>query len=217
MDRQFGIAAALLVTGLCLPAAAGAQHNSAITISAGVISGDDAAPSADFGRPVYAFSMQRVFKRHFVIEGEVSHWTLLRKIEHGRHDITGPQGRLGRVTGTTIEDSHNFWNVGANFLVKSTGRVRVFGGAGAGLSTDANVYSQQSFGCSPSLDPRTCERRFENRTSRGPVLLVRGVGGLEVPVASRFDLFGTVRVEKTAWEDRRDWLGATAGLRVSFD
>ena len=145
MDRYFGIAAALLATSLFLPAAAGAQHNSAITISAGVIGGDDAAPSPDFRRPVYTFSMQRVFKRYFVIEGEVSHWTLRRTIEHGPHDITGPQGRLGSVTGTTIEDSHNFWNFGANFLVKSTGRVRMFGGAGAGPSTDANVFTQQSF------------------------------------------------------------------------
>lgn len=211
-----GLRFATLVVAIILPITAEAQHHSAVTVNTGVITGDDAAPSPDFSRPLYAVAIQRVFKRHFAIEGEVSHWTLLRTIELGPHEISGPQGGIGRVTGTTIEDAHNFWNFGANFLIKSTGRVRVFGGAGVGLSTDANVFSQQSFGCSPSLDPRSCER-FENRTARGPVLVVRGLGGAEVPLASRLDLVGAVRIEQSAWEDRRDWLGATAGLRVSFD
>ena len=209
------IAALLLVTALW-PLAAEAQDRAGITIQAGVISGDDAAPLDSFRRPLFTASVQRVFKQHFVIEGEASHWTLERVIEHGPHPITGPQGVLGFVQGTTITDSHRFWNVGANVLLKSSGPVRVFGGGGAGLSTDRNVYRQQSFGCSTSLDQRTCAP-FENVTGRGPIGMLRVLGGVEIPFTSRVGVVGSARFEKTAWEDRRDWLSATAGIRFAFD
>ena len=111
---------------------------------------------------------------------------------------------------------HRFWNAGANLLLKSTGRVRVFGGGGAGLSTDRNEYRSQAFGCSPSLDPRTCEE-FRNVTGRGPIVMLRALGGVEVPITDTFELVGTVRAEKTTWEDRQDWLSVTAGIRFSFD
>jgi hypothetical protein len=208
--------AALLLVAAVWPLEAEAQDRAGITIQAGVISGDDAAPLDSFRRPVFTASVQRVFKQHFVIEGEISHWTLERVIEHGPHPITGPQGVLGFVQGTTITDSHRFWNFGANVLLKSSGPVRVFGGGGAGLSTDRNVYQQQSFGCSTSLDQRTCDP-FENITGRGPIAMLRMLGGVEIPLTSRVGVVGSARFEKTAWEDRRGWLSATAGIRFAFD
>jgi hypothetical protein len=213
MSRR--IAALLLVAALW-PLAADAQDRAGITVQGGVISGDDAAPLDSFRRPLVIASVQRVFKQHFVIEGEVSNWTLERVIERGPHPITGPQGVLGSVQGTTITDSHRFWNFGANVLLKSSGPVRVFGGGGAGLSTDRNVFRQQSFGCSPSLDQRSCEP-FENVTGRGPIVMLRVLGGVEIPLTSRVGVVGSGRFEKTAWEDRRDWLSATAGIRFAFD
>src|SRR5687768_1537468 len=159
--------AALLLLAASWPLAAEAQDRVGITLQAGVIAGDDAAPLDSFRRPLFVASVQRVFKQHFVIEGEVSHWTLDRVIERGPHPITGPQGVLGSVTGSRVEDSHRFWNIGINALVKSTGAVRIFGGVGTGLSSDRNVYTSQSFGCSPSLDPRSCQE-FVNDTGRGP-------------------------------------------------
>jgi hypothetical protein len=214
MGLRFASCAALAIA-LGSPIATAAQDRFAITLGAGILAGEDAVPTSDFTRPVYTLSLQSVIKRHFVVDGELAHWTLLRRIEHGPHDITGPEGRLGSVTGTTINDSHDFWNVSVNFLVKSTGPVQVFGGVGAGVSTDNNEYSQQSFGCSPTLNARTCQR-FVNRTKRGPVPLFRGLGGIEVPLTDRLELVGAVRYETTAWEDRRNWLSATAGLRFSF-
>jgi hypothetical protein len=89
-------------------------------------------------------------------------------------------------------------------------------GPQGGFSTDRNVYASQAFGCSPSLDPRTCDE-FRNGTGRGPIVVLRALGGVEVPLTGTFELVGTVRAEKTAWEDRSDWLSAAAGLRVAFD
>jgi len=213
MSRR--IAASLLLAALW-PLAAEAQDRVGITIQAGLIAGDDALPLESFKRPLFTASVQRVFKQHFVIEGEVSHWTLERVIERGPHPITGPQGVLGSVTGSRVEDTLRFWNIGLNALVKSTGAVRIFGGVGTGLSSDRNVYTSQAFGCSPSLDPRACQE-FANDTGRGPIFMVRALGGVEVPVSEHVELVGTIRAEKTAWEDRNDWLSATAGIRFSFD
>ena len=207
--------AALVLLAALWPLAAEAQDRVGITVQAGVITGDDAAPLDSFKRPLFTASVQRVFTQHFVIEGEVSHWTLERVIERGQHPITGPQGVLGSVTGSRIEDSHRFWNIGINALVKSTGAVRIFGGVGTGLSSDRNVYKSQTFGCSPSLDPRTCEE-FVNDTGRGPIFMVRALAGVEVPVGEHVELVGTIRAEETAWEDRSDWLSATAGIRFSM-
>jgi hypothetical protein len=206
----------LAVAGCGLPILAEAQDRVGITLQAGVVTGDDATPLDSFKRPVFTASVQRVFKRHFVIEGEVSQWSLERIIENGPHAITGPQGVLGFVQGTTITDSHRFWNFGANVLLKSSGPVRVFGGGGAGWSTDRNAYRQQSFGCSTSLDQRICDP-FENVTGRGPIFMIRLLGGVEIPLTSRVGVVGSARFEKTAWEDRRDWLSATAGIRFGFD
>ena len=74
----------------------------------------------------------------------------------------------------------------------------------------------KSFGCSPELNPRSCDR-FVNFTSRGPVPLFRALGGIEVPLTTRLGIVGTVRAETSAYEDRNDWLSGTAGLRVSFN
>ena len=211
--KQFIVAIGISL--LALPAAAEAQDRVGITIQAGLITGDDALPLESFRRPLFTASVQRVFKQHFVIEGEVSYWTLERVIERGPHQITGPRGVLGTVTGSQVVDSHRFWNIGINALVKSTGPVRIFGGAGTGLSSDRNVYTSQAFGCSPSLDPRTCQP-FVNDTGRGPIFMIRALGGVEVPVSELVELVGTIRAEKTAWEDRSDWLSATAGIRFSM-
>jgi hypothetical protein len=206
----------LLVVALGLPSTASAQDRVGITVQGGVITGDDSAPFDTFARPLFTASIQHVFARHFVIEGEASYWTLQRVSERGPHNVEGPQGVIGTVTGSIVEDSHSYFNYGVNALVKSTGPVRVFGGAGVGLSTDQNVYRQQSFGCSPSLDPRTCDE-FVNDRGRGPVVMIRFLGGVEVPIANHVELVATVRAERTAWEDRADWLSATTGVRFTFD
>lgn len=201
---------------LGLPLTAAAQDRVGITLSAGVLTGQDAAPLGDFTRPLFVGSVQRVFKRHFVIEGEVSQWSLARVIAHGPHPITGPQGVLGFVQGTRITDSHRFWNFGANVLLKSSGPVGVFGGAGAGWSTDRNTFRQQSFGCSTSLDQRTCDP-FENVTGRGPIVMLRVLGGVEIPITSRIGIATSIRAETTSWEDRNKWLSGTAGIRFAFN
>jgi hypothetical protein len=188
----------------------------ALTVAAGAVSATDPAPGGAFAAPVYSASFQGSFATYFVLEAELTHWSRNTRTEIGPHDITGPNGVLGRVNGTTIVDSHKFWNAGLNVLVRSTGAVRVFGGAGASLSMDDSEYSQETFGCSPSLDPRLC-MPFESARMRGPIPVIRGLGGVEVPVSTRLSLFGAVRLEKTAWEDRRNPISAVAGLRFAVE
>jgi hypothetical protein len=203
--------AALIAAALALPTSAEAQDGLGVTFGVGPLTTTDA--DAVFPLPFYVGSVQGVFKRHFVIEGEVSHWTHTLRIERGPHDIFGPAGRIGSVTGTTTVDTSSMWNFGANFLVQSTGAVRVFGGAGASMSLDNSEYSQHSFGCSPSLDPRTCEP-FTNARRRGPIPVFRALGGVEVPLGAHTGIFGSVRAETSTWEDRRTWISAIAGVRL---
>lgn len=199
----------------CAPPLAAAQDRGGIAVSAGVLSARDAAPLGEFQRPIFMVSAQRVFWDHFAIEGELTHWTYLRHLEFGPHNITGPQGVIGSVSGSEVNNAHSYWNYGINLLLKSTGRVRVFGGAGLGLSYDNNDYSQQSFGCSPSLDPRRCDRHATHYDRGG--FIVRALGGVEVPITSRIGVAGSLRGEKTSWEDASNWLSATAGIRFAFD
>jgi hypothetical protein len=210
-----GLRTALVAAAIATPAGAQAQDRFGVTLGAGAIGGADAAPDASFAAPVYTVSVQGVIKNHFVVEGELAHWTHTVRTELGPRDIVGPNGFLGTVTSTSIVDAHRVWNIGANFLVRSTGRVRVFGGVGGGMSTDNTEYSQESFGCSPSLDPRTCTR-FVNARSRGPVPLFRVLGGVDVPVSNWLGIVGAARAETSAWEDRRNLVSGIVGLRFSL-
>jgi hypothetical protein len=211
--RQCCIALGILLLALRDPA--NAQDKVGIALSAGILASQDAAPLGDFQRPLFTVSIQRVFWDHFVLEGELTHWRYLRHLEFGPRPVISQQGPIGTVTGGEIDDSHNFWNYGVNALLKSKGRVRVFGGAGLGVSYDNNNYSQQSFGCSPSLDPRTCER-FDQHYDRG-AFVFRALGGVEIPITRRIGITSSIRAEKTTWEDRSEWFSGAAGVRFAFD
>jgi hypothetical protein len=205
---------ALIAAALVIPINAEAQDRTAITFGVGPVTATQS--NSDFVDPFYVFSVQGIIKQHLVIEGEVAHWNHTVRTERGPHDIFGPNGRIGSVTGTTVVDTDSLWNLGVNVLLRSTGKVRVFGGGGAGVSLNDSEFSQQSFGCSATLDPRTCEP-FENNRRRGPIPVFRVLGGVEVPVASHVGLFGAGRWETSTWEDRRTWVSATFGVRFSFN
>ena len=207
---------ALILVAVGIPVAAHAQDRVGITLGVGPITSMETAPANGYVEPFFVISVQRVVKRYFVIEGELAHWANTLRIERGPHDVSGPQGVIGRVGGTTTIDSHSLWNVGANVLVRSTGRVRVYGGGGASLSTDNTEHSQESFDCSPSLDPRICQR-FVSARSRGPLPLFRVLGGIEVPLAKRVGIYASVRRDVINWEDRSTFIGAIAGVRFSFE
>lgn len=209
------IAGGLLTVAL-LPVAAQAQDLTGMTLSAGVLGARDSAPFGDIFRPVFTLALQRAIADHVALEGELTRWTYLRHLEFGPHPITGPQGTIGTVTGSATSSSHEYWSYGVNALVKSGGQVRFFGGAGVGLSHDRHDFRQQSYGCSPSLDARSCDR-FETHYDRGPVIVLRALGGIEIPIARHVGLVWTLRGERTAWEDRATWVSTSAGIRVSFD
>ena len=99
-----------------------------------------------------------------------------------------------------------------NFLVQSTGPVRLFGGGGLSFSMDDSEYVQQSFDCSPSLDPRVCSR-YVNARLRGPIPVARALGGVEVPVSRTLGVFAAIRTEASSWEERRSLLAGVAGVR----
>jgi hypothetical protein len=204
----------IVIAAVAVPASSRAQDRFGITLGVGMIGGADSAANSRFAVPVYNVAIQGVFKRYLIVEGELAHWSHSLRTNHGPHDIVGPNGFLGTVTGATIVDAHRVWNVGVNLLVRSTGRVRVFGGGGAGLSIDDTEYSQQSFGCSPSLDPRSCTR-FVSARMRGPVPQFRALGGVEVPLTPSLGIFAAARSEASAWEDRRNLVSGVGGLRFS--
>jgi hypothetical protein len=211
--RQFIVAVGISLLGL--PAAAEAQDRVGIAVSAGVLSARDSAPLGEFQRPLFTVSVQRVFWDHLVLEGELAHFAYLHHREFGPRNVTAPEGVIGSIAGGEVNNSHSFWNYGVNLLLKSTGRVRFFGGAGLGVSYDNNDYSQQSFGCSPSLAPSICDR-FATHFDRGGSI-VRALGGVEVPITRRVGVVGSLRGERTSWEDASNWLSATAGVRFAFD
>jgi hypothetical protein len=207
---------ALVLAAVAAPVSAAAQESGALTFAAGVIADADNGSDTNGTAPFYAFSVQGIIKRHLIIEGELAHWANETVTELGPHDISGPEGVIGSVTGTRIERSSSLVNLGVNVLLRSTGRVRVFGGGGAALSWNASRFAQQSFGCSASLDPRTCER-FENNRMRGPLPLFRVLGGIEASITPRVGLFGSIRYETIMWEDRDSWVAAIGGVRIAFD
>ena len=61
----------------------------------GHLSARDSAPLGEFQRPLLAVSIQRVFWDHFVVEGELTHWTYLRHLEFGPRNVIGQQGVIG--------------------------------------------------------------------------------------------------------------------------
>lgn len=46
--------------------------------------------------------------------------------------------------------------------------------------------------------------------------MFRALGGVEVPITSRVGMVGSLRGEKTSWEDASNWLSATAGIRFAL-
>src|SRR6185436_8742201 len=122
--------------------------------------------------------VQRVMKRHFVLEGDLNYWAHTSRHDRGPHDVNGPNGVIGHVDHLTEISDNSYWNLGLNFLVRSTGAVRVFGGAGVGLVMQDETFSQEQFGCSASLLP--CPK-YVNHYNRGPFPQFRVLGGVEVP------------------------------------
>ena len=206
---------AFVVFVMGFAATAGAQDRVAVTVAAGVIANASPAPAEDFAEPTYMFSVQRVIKEHFALDGEVDYWAHTSSSDQGPHDISGPSGVIGHVTGANQTSDNTYWNFGLNFLVRSTGRVRVFGGAGVGFVMQNEIYSQQAFGCSAGLDPRTCSR-YENTYNRGPLPLFRALGGVEAPVTKLIAITSSVRYEDSSYESTNRNVSALAGVRFAL-
>jgi hypothetical protein len=190
-----------------------AQDKAGLTLAAGAIVNADPPPAENFTEPFYFFSVQGVFKKYFAIEGDASYFAHIYRNEQGPHDVFGPSGAIGHVERSEIVDTNKDLILGANFLVKSSGRVRVFGGVGAAMVFEGSSYEQQSFGCSPSLDPRSCTRFVNNRTN-GPLPLFRVLGGVEVSIADHAAIVGAVRRDSLTWEDSSTNVAITGGIRI---
>jgi hypothetical protein len=207
--KHVTIAASLVITTL-MPGVALAQDRIGLTLAAGVIANASPPPAEDFSEPVYLFSIQRVMKEHFVLDGELNYWAHTSRVDRGPHDVYGSSGVIGHAEHTTEISDNTYWNLGLNFLVKSTGAVRVFGGVGAGIIMQDETYSQQEFGCSASLLP--CNK-YVNQYNRGPMPLFRALVGVEVPVTSLVAIVGSARYEDSSWESTSRNMSAIAGVR----
>jgi len=194
-------------------ATADAQDRVGLTLAAGAIVNATPPPAEDFAEPLYLFSVQKVMKRYFVLDGEVNYWAHASRFDQGPHNINGPSGVIGRVEGSTEISDNSYWTLGLNFLVRSTGTVRVFGGVGTGFVMQDETYSQQSVGCSASLQ-QLCGKH-EQHYDRGPFPLFRVLGGVEVPVTSRVAIVGSARYEDMSWEGTSRNASAIAGVRFA--
>jgi hypothetical protein len=204
--------ATLIVATLGIPIGAEAQERVGVAVGAGGVFGTDPPPAENFSAPLFMGSIQRVMKGYFVLEGELTYWAHTSRFDYGPHDVSGPSGVIGRVGRTTVLDDRKYWTLGLNFLVRSKGALRVFGGAGAGLVMEDTEYSQTETGCSVPSQPRSCDPYAIARV-RGPLPVFRALGGVEVPVATHLALIGTVRAEAIAWEGGSNMVTAIAGVR----
>jgi len=209
------ITAALMVAAAGVPLRADAQDRIAVTLGAGSIVGTDPYPAEPFAEAFLIGSVQRMMKRHFVLDGDLSHWSHASRFDYGPHDVSGPDGVIGRVGHTTVIDERKSWTLGLNFLVRSTGAVRAFGGAGAGLVTEDTKYSQADADCTRVSPPLVCGTHVNART-RGPLPNVRVLGGVEVPLGRRLTLVGTVRSDASGVENRSHTVTAIGGVRLSL-
>jgi hypothetical protein len=207
--------AALIVAAIAFPTGAAAQDKVAVTLGAGGMFNRDPFPGTRFTEPLVSGSIQRVFLRFLVLEGDLTYWQHVYRREVGPHNVTGPSGVIGRVDNTVVIDDRKTWTVGLNALVRSTGAVRVFGGAGVGLVTQDTVYSQTETGCVGFGQPLICNPYVIERV-RGPLPNVRVIGGVEVPVGTRLAIVGTVRGELSDLDDRNRAVVAVAGVRFSL-
>lgn len=209
------ITAALMVAAAGVPLRADAQDRIAVTLGAGSIFGTDSYPAEPFGEAFLIGSVQRTMRRHFVLDGDLSHWSHASRFDYGPHDVSGPDGVIGRVGHTTVIDDRESWTLGLNFLVRSTGAVRVFGGAGAGLVTQNTKYLQTDADCTSVTPPLVCGTYVTART-RGPLPNMRMLGGVEVPLGRRLTLVGTVRSDASGVEDRSHTMTAIGAVRLSL-
>lgn len=208
---------ALMAAALIVPSVAKAQDKVAVTVGAGGIFADDPFPGTHFAEPLVSGSIQRVFLRFLVLEGDLTFWQHAYRREQGPHSINGPAGAgvIGRVERSTVIDDRKTWTAGLNMLVRSTGAVRVFGGVGAGFVTQDTVYSQTETGCTSVTQPEIC-RPYVIARVRGPMANLRALGGVEVPVGKRLAIVGTVKADTSDLDDRSRTVVATGGVRFSL-
>jgi hypothetical protein len=210
------ITAAVMAAALVIPAGAGAQDKVAVTLGAGGIFADDPFPGTHFSEPLVTGSIQRVFLRFLVLEGDLTFWQHAYRRDVGPHNITNSSGVvIGRVDNTVVIDDRKTWTAGLNLLVRSTGAVRVFGGVGAGLVTQNTEFSSTPIGCTGATQPQICAPFVSSRV-RGPLPNIRALGGVEVPVGRRLAIVGTVKGDTSDLEDRGRTVVATAGVRFSL-
>jgi hypothetical protein len=209
------VALVYFICAIVVPTGAKAQDKVGVTVGAGGIFADDPFPGTHFSEPLVSGSIQRVFLRFLVLEGDLTFWQHAYRRDVGPHDITSPSGVIGRVTNTVVIDDRKTWTAGLNLLVRSTGAVRVFGGVGAGFVTQDTAFSSTPIGCTSATRPEICAP-FESARVRGPLPNIRALGGVEVPVGRRLAIVGTVKGDTSDLEDRGRTVVAAAGVRFSF-
>lgn len=207
--------AALMAAAAVIPTSAGAQDKAAVTLAAGAIFADDPFPGTHFTEPLVSGSIQRIFLRFLVLEGDLTFWQHTYRRDVGPHDISSPTGVIGHVENTVVIDDRKTWTAGLNVLARSTGAVRVFGGVGAGFLMQDTVYSTTPIGCTSLTRPEICAP-FVSARVRGPLANIRALGGVEVPVGRRLAIVGTVKGDTSDLEDRARTLAVIAGVRFSL-
>jgi hypothetical protein len=205
----------LTAAAIAIPGRASAQDRVALTVAAGGIFGTDPPPAVNVAAPAISASVQRVWRQHFVLEGSASYWEETTRRERGPYDVQGPSGVIGRIGRTTVLSEDKDFTLGLAFLVRSTGAVRLFGGAGAALITANKTSTQSHADCQIPSQPRACDGYVDRRT-QGPLPLFRLIGGVEVPVSARLAIVALVRADTITWEGRTGMVSAMTGVRFAL-
>jgi hypothetical protein len=162
-----GAAATLVALALAVPAFAQAERPG-ISVAAGAGSADPL--HSDFAFRALAWSVDvRVGRSpHVMIEGVANGWHHVEESVRLNQTIQGPTGIIGVIGRLTQRTGRDISYVGVNLLgTGAAGRVRLNGGAGAGLMFSRRNFSQVVVDC-VSRRVRRCASRSRRVTAIRP-------------------------------------------------
>jgi hypothetical protein len=206
-----GAAATLVVLALAVPAFAQAERPG-ISVAAGAGSADPLHGDFAFRALAWGIDVRVGRSPHVMIEGVANGWHHVEESIRLNQPIQGPSGVIGVIGRLTQRTGRDISYVGVNLLgTGAAGRLRLNGGAGAGLMFFRRNFSQVVVDC-VSASPQVCQS-FATR-DRDTTLGLQATGGADVSVAAHFGVFGQVRASLPYDDPGSGDVSVIVGLRI---
>ena len=203
--------AVLLALALAAPAFAQAERPG-ISVAAGAGSADPLHGDFAFRALAWGVDVRVGRSPHVIIEGVANGWHHQEETVRLNHTIQGPTGVIGVIGRLTQRTGRDIAYVGVNLLgTGAVGRLRVNGGAGAGLMFFRRNFSQIVVDCI-SANPQTCQS-FATRDT-DTTLGLQATGGADVSVAAHFGVFAQVRASVPYDDPGAGDVSVIVGLRI---